>query len=1017
MSEHENLTGSFGRDYTGRMSESGVGLLERTTPRPIPDQPLSEALRQARSLSPEEREASEGPKPWESSFMNHSKADQWLEEREKKILRETAEEPLRIPKHVLRKETSWERFGWKEDRKNERGEVTEEGDRTKVRKRLEERLELDKVLGLNKHDHHEAERLEAAYNNLLDILLTSGKTPEQILKAFETDDGINIYRDRKDLKKEFRVEGSNRIASSKHEADAQAEYITLLTGNERTIDWLQKFVYTEANRDQLYQEYRMKTPENLYELAWQISFSDKEHEENFGVNGKYPILEMRVDTGADGKVEGGRYVVNQANFIRWMRERIMHWQDQEPDEYVDYFSKVQLEKEYRPLSLGEIIHNHNKYFTDETGAPFEALAKQALLEPWMLLEIRKYHIIYKSSMSSDKKLIEQMGEMFSKNKLTKQSLSKNMVYYLSTLSLDFGDKDTDRTLGGAWNTMFLAYYNFADFNNLKNVLGSDSSFFTRKGMEKAMEKIMQKRLGNTNTLSESMGTLLGKDGLKSFEDAFTVKDKDGKVVEKVDHVVDKKAFTKLVNYLGVMAPNANLKKVIDTALENAVAEQYDFHSKEGRTDSIDTFSLSLAGLIADAHTLFTGAGAKNDPDAAGFNALSKMAINFQNYRRKMATEARGNAMGNPFTVGQFKMIGVDWVRATRVAEAEKKDGPYGKSRTKTVLEVMEELRAVDVTHGEKRKKLQSELKEIKASAGPDSQAVLEKQREIDALDSIISTAYNRVAGQFEFKENAMVNYVANHIDRTRQVAEQIMGAKQIDFEKLAKYDPITKTMSFDRGAFQEQIQEKWNKQLRYMIGTYGELNFAMPVRASVFKGRDGDKDKWEYETIPLGEAMFGYEMLNIPQFRMCERDKDGKEIEGKWMIRDGRYVIDYNKVDADKTLVWKQFSLMKIGADLWSHIDAHSKDPKYSIGYFRKVLEAIEQIPAEILGDEYNMKDTTVGKYLFDKDQMRWLKNLTKTTNFRMLLRGLRNDQKAKVDGGGWSDSAAIFINAIFRGY
>lgn len=997
MSEHEHLTGSFGSGYTGPMSESGVDIQER--PRSIPNKTLLERLDDARAQS--RPDGPTEPQVWESTFESQGRKDAWIAEREKKIFRETSEneKPPNIPKHVLRKETSWEKFGWTEP------------ERVSVKKRLDEVFEYADTFHLNLHTADGRKRYENMVNNTMDILLASGKTPQEILAELNKGKLKKGY----DLVKAD-IEVSRRaIGESKKEAWAQIYALTDIIGSDKNQDYLYRFVYTDQFRDELKAIYKREKPLNLYELAWQITAADQKHEDNFGVSGKYPVLEMRVDKDSDGRTHG-RYVVNQANFIRWMRERIMHWQDQEPDEYVDYFSKVQLDKDYSPVTLGAIINDAALYFTDETGQYFGDLAKQTLLEPWILLEIRKYHIIYKGVMSSDKELVKQMGEMFSKNKFTKDAAGKNMAYYLSTLALDFGERNGDNTLGGAWNTMFLAYYNLGDYKKLEETLGKDSSFFTREGFEKAIEQVIKDKLDNTYTLSSGTETLLG-DGLKNFEDAFSTKDANGKVI-KTNTVQNKDAFIKLVNYFSTMGPNNKTKHVIEEALKNTVAEQYDFVSKEGNTDEKDEFSLKLGALIAEAHTLFTGAAAKNDFNAAGFNALSKLH-NLENYRRKMATEARGNAMGNPFTVAQFKMLAVDWARATRVSEAQKSDGldKDGKPimRTKTYLEVMEEMRALDQQFGERRKALNDQLNQIQAEFGADSEKAKAKEREIAALN----VAYKRTAGQLEFKENTMVNYVANHLDRARQVNEQIMGAAQIDFEKLAKYDPLTQIMSFDRAAFQEQIQEKFNKQLRYMVATYGELNMAMPVRASVFKGRTGDNDEWRYETIPLGEAMFGYEMLNIPQFRMLARDAEGKEIKGKYVVKNGRYVIDYNKVGSkdELTLAWKQFALMKIGADLWSHIDKHSRDPKYSIAYFRKVIEAIESIPAEIAVDEYNMKDAYVAKNLFSKEQMQWFKKLSKTTNFRLLLRGLKNDQKSKVDAGGIWDSMSLLLNVVFRGY
>jgi hypothetical protein len=310
-----------------------------------------------------------------------------------------------------------------------------------------------------------------------------------------------------------------------------------------------------------------------------------------------------------------------------------------------------------------------------------------------------------------------------------------------------------------------------------------------------------------------------------------------------------------------------------------------------------------------------------------------------------------------------------------------------------------------------RKRLEKEIEESKN----DVEKYNAKRKELEDLYK----SANRVAGQLEFHERAMTNYVANHVARAQKVYDGLMGAKEIKFDKFSKYDPLTRHMSFNREEFQKEIQEDFLKPLRYLFETFGEVNYSMLVRDQVFMGRDKNgKDKYEFREMPLGEALFGHQILDIPEYRKCEKDENGKDKPGKWIIgADGRYEIDYTKLQEKPTQAYKQWALMKLGGDLWTHIDKHSKDPNYNVHYFTTVLDAINSIPADFLGDEFNLTAGAVTKNFFSKEDIKWLKNLSKTTEFRMFLRGLWQDLTKHKSDGGLSDSVTMFLNAVFRGY
>lgn len=976
MSEHEHLTGIVARGYTRNMSEGGTAVLDN------PREALSPALRGWQI--PHDRE---DPDRRRTENLPPT-IDQWLERKEKEIAANHTETKLNIPKVVVREKDSWREFGWEDDQKDT------------LKTMLQQSLVLKNV----------------ETKNLMELLLATGKKPEDLISQFN--EALNYVRS--PSKKLQKITDDEII-------NQQLNCLAMLGLNDsKQMKYLQRFVYTEHFRDGLTAELNREKPNNLYELAWQISFFDKKHQELFGINGEYPILEMRVDTDADGKVTGGRYVVNQANFMRWERERIDHWQDQKPDDYVEYFSEIQFKKDYSVLNLGEILNDHTKFFADENGVYYGDLAKQALLEPWMLGIVRKLHIIYKGVMSSDKEIIKQLEQLFANNPLTKKVYGKTLLYYMMTLPLDFAEGNkSDNTMGSAVNMMTLAYYNLSDYDKLEEVLGEDSKFFTREGMEDAIVKELKRKYENTEVTSQQLSSFLGG-ALKSFREAFGIEEKDGQVVnEGVNRPQTKKqkdAFVKFVNIFANMKQPRNVTDVINRALKEAIKEQLNFKSSQstnkGESQDIDEYSLNVAGLIAEAMTRWTGIGAKNDTGAAGFDAMSKY-LNFIEYRMKMATPDRGNAMGNPATVHQFKMLIVDYLRATRVSEST-----GANKERKTTLQVMEEMRFLEQHHNTLREKMQREMAQA-------TDAVIKErlEKEIASIDTAAAYAYKQIAGQLEFEDNTMVNYVANHVARAQKIYEQVMGFKQIKFDDFVISDPLAKNYAFNREKFQAAIQEEFLKPLRYLISTYGDLDLSTPIRSLVFLGRGSDdKDKFEYRTMPLGQAMFGHQMLDIPEFRkrkkitkMVRNPETGKmeekTVERGYLVENGHFVIDYEKVNANKDLVWKQWALTKLNGDLTAHIKKHSREPQFTAQYLFHVIEAIESIPSEIMGDEYNMAKTDIKSKVFSKEQIRWFKRLTKTTFFDLLRRSLKHDRKKKDPSGkGWADSFALLINTIFRG-
>lgn len=955
-----------------------------------------------------------------------------------------------VPDISLSKEKNWEQFGWSERQKSEAAE--------KLSDILDLRVEQFDSKDTRLKKRHTVERI-------LQMLVASGVKPEDIEEKLTEE----FYQN---LRKEFvqqqkRSVGENasdelieEVYKDRIDTSAKTEFLHRL-GIERD-DYIQRFILQDEYKDKLNEEYRGGYANNLYDLAWNIGFSMKEE---YGIDGRFPILELKVNkkkvlnkAGHEEEITEGRYVINQANYMRWMRSQLLRWYDFETDEQVNYFERIKVDKgNFTSVTLYQMLFEEDTYFRDETGHKWSKLWDQSLLEPFIMIYLRQYHLEYEQNQGSEEKLAETYHKIFHLSKLTRKLYNKSMIYYLATLPVDFeGERNDDTREGQAWTKMFLAYYNLADFDGLQDALGKESEFFTFEGWKEAIGEIHEEAFEHTGMLQNV--TFLG-DKSELFIKAFAKKDGEGKPQKNsngdivwAERVQDKKAFCDFINIFTTLSPPSNVVEILNIALQNAVKEGV--VSKEGNTDKevfkdkelrpdlgndyvTDKTSLRYAWLIANSWTFFSGAASKNNfPAVSGHNAETKWR-HTRWYRMKYMNKYGG--AGKYQTIHMFPQLGTSFMEGVTVENAyksyksvDKETGELKPNQRKMVLlEVMNNAHAESERYVKLREDLRKKydaLEEQNLSESDFKRESEKIQKKLEALSEEETIRYKQLAQDLEFDENAMQDYALNVIGRAKVLYDQIMGAQEIDFDKFTKYDGIFRGVSFDRAEFQKAIQGSLITPLRYLFEANGMTHMNMDVRVPIYIG---GKDEYRWQTVKLGEAMFGYEILNIPQFRMEAKHvdsgnweqmkKDGYKKRGKWVITpDGRYMIDYDKVEDNKRLAWQQWMLMKIGADLWSHIDRHSTDPAYGMEHYMNVLDAIKSIPGELQGDDEDITKNKNVKTFFDKDQMRWLKEMSKTTALSLFTRQFFGDifigdKKKKESLLG--QSFGIIINKIFQGY
>ena len=340
-----------------------------------------------------------------------------------------------------------------------------------------------------------------------------------------------------------------------------------------------------------------------------------------------------------------------------------------------------------------------------------------------------------------------------------------------------------------------------------------------------------------------------------------------------------------------------------------------------------------------------------------------------------------------------------------------------KPRELVPMEIFLKMRTLSKQYESKVRDLKKQISE----ADGDEKKRLDQ--ELIRIEDEEKNAYKMVASKLVFKQDAMRNYAQNIIGRAKVVYEQVMSGQEIDFDKFCKYDGFFRGVSFDRAEWQKALQGSLVTPLRYLFEANGATQLNAMTRAPDEKG--------EWVDMTVGEAMMGHQILDIPTFRTLKTDvtpdewkalKDqGYRTRGKWIIQpNGKYKINYDRVQNNKRTVWKQWMLMKLGGDLWQHVTRHSTDPAFDMHHYLQILEAIEKLPTALAGDEYDMQGVRITDTFFTHHQMQWLKRISGTTNMQLFNRQFWADiaqgDKRKKDPK-FGESANIIISAIFKGY
>lgn len=687
-----------------------------------------------------------------------------------------------------------------------------------------------------------------------------------------------------------------------------------------------------------------------------VEIMEKENDEEFMPGGPFELLN-----------EKGEF--QPQNFLHWVRKWMMYWHSDSPDAKHDFGHEILLQTDNRQIPLAQMTKNSGRYFrswrsTDEgASADFsvaQELVEQIKRETWLFGTSREWNIAYKENMGQDENLAKALTQMYYLNPFTKTVWNKrsslywimNMPYKL-THAIEMGSEQDESHVGRALNTAYLTYYNMSDREKLIELLGEDAPLLDRVAVKRALKRQMvnegvvlpsgrklekeKLKVTEKNTqemVDEYIDSITDNDikGYISGSDLYNLEDPNSDENKKKpkDKRPDLMAFINIFN--APQKESSRIADIVHSLIQESIAKKYDlFYERNGERVRDDT-TVQYVDTFAQSMARWTGAGARNDINAVGFDSWSKLQ-NTEEYREKQTDPTRVGALGNPYTLRGFKQLATDFMMGTMAMNG------------KTPLQILEEMNAVDAAN----------------------------QQEYDNKNS-----------QLVFGDNAMRSFTIDHLGRIYQTYAQIMNTEEVNLEKFTKYD-FANGMRLERGPFEQALKEKFFKPMRYAWSTYAGLDLTKKVRAYDSKNKT-------YREMYLAEAMFGREILDIEPFRVKGRGHisikaDNWHEKINWELlrsRDHKYKL------------WRRAALYFIAAQIYMHRDHHSTDPRFNYWFYEQIIMALESIPLDIGGDEYNLQSSKAHGSNITKEEIKWLRKkasieswrIAKNTFFLSLLGG-----------------------------
>lgn len=782
-------------------------------------------------------------------------------------------------------------------------------------------------------------------------LVNTKVTPERLQEIGE------MVRDRALLGTVSEEVARNFIEKVNEIGRAQAESQSLLEDENLTPEERTRRMRAKLDADAERRRERMSTPTSIQEVA--INIIKDEGEDRWGDDGEYPLINKE-----DGSI-------NRRNFLIWARERMLfHHNNNSRDFQLQLLREVGIANEFgSKIPITTMLENREQYFRDiATGEVLDELADQLTTEIWLFGTSRNNDLLYQKYMGSDGDLPKFLSQLHEKEEFT----SGNNFERIMTMSDQYTAEKKDMKIGDVVRKTYELYYNISDYEELQRLLGSDSDFFKKETFEEAF-RIIEGREKNGAISAESQkvieklfpGGKIKPDDFIKLMNPYNAKGKAGAEMALAREVIRITMAKKYgLNYGIDEDPNST----IDPKTQKKLASKR----------QLVRTNLMYAELWGWTMARWTGAGARNDTGAIGFDAFTKTS-KFRDYRVRQAAETRAASFGNQYDLPVFKALTVDLLNGITI---EKRPGEKGNT---TPFELMGQM---DQIENEGRR---DNLSDDEITA-----------RKIDA------------AKRFRFEQYTQTSYTSDHTNRSYEVFHSMMGAEEMKLEEIVKRDPF-QGIILDRGKFEEQIKEKFLKPMRYAFSTYGQLDFGKDMRVQKGTNPDGTI---RYVDETVADAMFGPEVLNDirPLAEKYWKAKTGKKKLTEADKQEGwKAFLSDETTNGGRSLLWKRASMARIAAQIKSHREYGNGYQYFNMEMVEKFYSALESIKAvEIDPDDSEETRMAIGRRFLTKDDIAWIRKHSGTGYKKMLLGEIAKGGLYGIGKGAW-EGMNLFIQDIFK--
>lgn len=835
------------------------------------------------------------------------------------------------------------------------------------------------------------------------------------------------------------------------------------------------------------QLFENRTPDNIEDIAWQIGRSAPD---KYGVTGKHPVLEVvyrtnivrngkEIKAGSRVRIEEDMYNeeiavsrVNQGNFIRWLRDRMLTLHGDNPDDPLDYEAQISIDKSFRPFYFSEARKNTQKYFRSEFRAREHQRLKSSIaketdpekirqlkrqladLPPIVMENLAEYgfkqetwaygvdrdnNLNYRFRSGNKEEFVKMMMEKLSRSAFTKTAWGKSLMEWILTWDQNFGEGD--HKLGAAINGAYMIYYNLTDTFKLYQMLGSKSALLSEDGLKRSRD--------------EAAG-IYDEDGNVTKEYGLQQEGRDGLTEDKAKADAARKAYLSDKSIHALFRYNEKEKK----SMQEASGGQLRFEEAEVDADGnpqwkeidqngnelinewryIKTLNINQSPQFDTRIENVVHTAIKRDiarifdltiPDENDEDKKVRDVLNVsfaQNFAHLMTNWTGVQARNNQSAAGYDAWVALQKTRTYRLKyAANKRAEAFGNPHTMhmfkgLITDVMAGIRTETRISEDEISEEGSRYSNRTKKSYKSPHEVMEEMYDAwvrGGSQEEITQRYLEKSGQLLFPANTLKYFANDQIMRGMGIYDQIIDAQEIKLEKFTKIDPW-KGITFERDQFQSAVQEKFLKPMRYMLSTWSQTDFAQMIRTNVSDGANTD-----WREMSLAESMFGREMLDVPEFweevsegtpgakKYETRDKDGN-YKFTWRIP---HKISGKEVNDNRTQLIKQMAKMRIAAELYEHVDLHSTDPRYNFIYYETIIQALEALPGGVLGDETDMKRsrTKVDKRhrYFSPEDIEWIRKKSHTEQWRTVGQAILFDSIGKGLWGGIADAFKISFKHI----